>query len=83
MIKSDEFRARVRVNRSWLDQYYATLFGEIDILRSEGRITSATADVMARTLKCIQAHATEMESDYYEMANLMEDLEKVPLGKPS
>lgn len=79
----DDFRARARINRAWLDQYYATLFGEIDVLCSEGKIKAATADILNETVKRIQSYATKMEIDYYELVNTLDEFYKVPLGRPS
>ena len=64
------------IRRTELNQEIAVLRGQINLLHSQDTITEETSDLLWDQVRKIIVCKTQIEGDYYDMCNTLEQHEK-------
>lgn len=73
---ANDFTVRMSIRRTDLDKEISILRGQINLLQTQGIITNDTEDLLWNQLREIIVHKNKIESDYYDMRNILEKNEK-------
>ena len=73
---ANDFTTRMSINRVNINQEIAVLRGQLNALQTQGIITEETNDLLWSQIREITIHKNKIESDYYDMRNILEQHEK-------
>lgn len=73
---ANDFTVRMNIRRVDIDKEIAILRGQINLLQTQSIITEDTEDLLWHQLREIIVHKNKIESDYYDMRNILERYEK-------
>lgn len=72
---ANDFTVRMSIRRTDLDREIMILRGQINLLQAQGIITEETEDLLWNQLRNIMTQKNQIESDYYDMRNTLEQHE--------